>query len=64
MQDFSLPHSLQTGFGPTHLLIEWVLGAISPGVKREGREVDHSSSSTAEVKKGGAIPPRSFIFME
>jgi hypothetical protein len=31
--------------------IEWVLGAISPGVKRRWRESNHSPSTTAEVKK-------------
>jgi hypothetical protein len=23
--------------------IQWVLGALSPGIKRQGREADHSS---------------------
>jgi hypothetical protein len=32
-------------------------GAVSPGVKRSGREVDSSPSSSAEDKDGGAIPP-------
>jgi hypothetical protein len=31
--------------------IQWVPGALSPGVKRLGRETDHSSSVSAEVKK-------------
>jgi hypothetical protein len=30
--------------------IQWVPGAISPGVKRQGREADHSPPSSAEVK--------------
>jgi hypothetical protein len=30
-----------------------------PGVKRMGREADHSCSSSTEVKNGGAIPPLS-----
>jgi hypothetical protein len=30
--------------------IQWVLGAPSLGVKRPGREADHSSPSSAEVK--------------
>jgi hypothetical protein len=30
--------------------IQWVPGAISLGVKRPGREADHSASSSAEVK--------------
>jgi hypothetical protein len=30
--------------------------ALSPGVKRQVREADHSPPSRAEVKNGGAIP--------
>jgi hypothetical protein len=37
--------------------IQWVPGALSPKAKRQGREADHSSSSSAEVKNGGAMPP-------
>jgi hypothetical protein len=37
--------------------IQWVPTVISPGVKRPGREPDHSSISSAEVMNGGAIPP-------
>jgi hypothetical protein len=32
-------------------------GAVSPEVKRQGREADHSTASTADVKSGGTIPP-------
>jgi hypothetical protein len=42
---------------PTQPLIQWVQGALSPGVKRQGREADRSPPSSAEVKKGGATPP-------
>jgi hypothetical protein len=31
--------------------IQWVSGALSPGVKRLGREADHSPPGSAEVKK-------------
>jgi hypothetical protein len=31
--------------------IEWVPGALSPGVKRSGNEFDHSPPTSAEVKK-------------
>jgi hypothetical protein len=31
--------------------IQWVPGALSPGVKRPGREADHSFPSSAEVKE-------------
>jgi hypothetical protein len=36
--------------GPTQLPIEWVPGALSLGVKRPGREADHSHPSSAEDK--------------
>jgi hypothetical protein len=36
--------------------IQWVFGAISPGVKQPGHEADHSPLSSAEVKNGQAIP--------
>jgi hypothetical protein len=32
------------------------IGALSRRVKRPGRDSDHSPSSSAEVKNGGAIP--------
>jgi hypothetical protein len=35
----------------TQLPIQWVPGAISPGVKRLEREADHSPPASAEVKK-------------
>jgi hypothetical protein len=38
-------------WGPTQPPIQWVLGALSLGVKLPGREVDHSLPSTAEVKE-------------
>jgi hypothetical protein len=34
-----------------------VPGAVSPDIKRPGREAIHSPTSSAEVKNGGAIPP-------
>jgi hypothetical protein len=36
--------------GPTQPPIQWVSGALSLGVKRPGREADHSPPSSAEVK--------------
>jgi hypothetical protein len=42
--------------GPNQPPIQWVSGALSPGVKRMGREGDRSPPSSAEVKNGGAIP--------
>jgi hypothetical protein len=37
--------------GPTQTPIQWVPGALSLGVKRPGREADHSPPSSAEVKE-------------
>jgi hypothetical protein len=36
--------------GPIQPPIQWVLGALSLGVKRPGHETDHSPPSSAEVK--------------
>jgi hypothetical protein len=41
----------RTALGPTQPPIQWVLGALSPGIKRPGREADHSPPSSAEVKE-------------
>jgi hypothetical protein len=37
--------------------VQWVLGALSLGVKRPGHEADSSPPSSAEVKNGGTILP-------
>jgi hypothetical protein len=42
---FSSPPAL----GPTQPPSQWAPGALSLGVKRPGREADHSSPSSAEV---------------
>jgi hypothetical protein len=46
---FSSPPSPDWLWGPPNLL--WVPGALSPGVKRLGREADNSPPASAEVKK-------------
>jgi hypothetical protein len=43
--------------GPTQPPIQWIPGALSPGVKRQGHEADHSPPASAEVENGGAITP-------
>jgi hypothetical protein len=43
--------------GPTQPSIQREPGVIPLGVKRPGREAGHLPPSTAEFKKGGAIPP-------
>jgi hypothetical protein len=57
VQDFSLLYSVQTGSGASQPHIQWVPETLCLGVKRQGRETDHSTPSSAEVKNGGAIPP-------
>jgi hypothetical protein len=54
--NFSLHHCIQNGSGPTQP-IQWVPGALYLGVKRPGREADHSPPSSAEFKMSGAITP-------
>jgi hypothetical protein len=41
----------RTALGPTQPPIQWVLGALSLGTKRPGREADHSHPSSADVKE-------------
>jgi hypothetical protein len=36
--------------GPTHPRIQWVLGALTPAVKRQGCEVNHLPPSSDEGK--------------
>jgi hypothetical protein len=49
--NFSLHHRVQTGSADHPLpLIQYVPGALSVGIKRPGREADHSPPSSADVK--------------
>jgi hypothetical protein len=47
---FSLHHRVQNGSEAHQHPIQWVPGALSLGVKRPGREADHSPPPSAEVK--------------
>jgi hypothetical protein len=42
---------LFSSLGPTQPPIQCVQGALSLGVKRPGREADHSPPSSAEIKE-------------
>jgi hypothetical protein len=56
MRFFSTPQCPDRLWGsPSRLSNEY--RGLFPGIKRPGREVDHSSQSSAKVKKGGALPP-------
>jgi hypothetical protein len=49
--------AFRPALGPKQPPIQRVMGALSPEVKWPGREDDHSSLSSAEVKNGGVVPP-------
>jgi hypothetical protein len=52
-QEFSILQIVQNGseVHPTSYPMSTGGGSVSPGVKRPGREVDHSPQTSAEVKK-------------
>jgi hypothetical protein len=45
-----LPALRRSGCYECHTPMQWVPGALSPGIKRPGREADQSPPSSAEVK--------------
>jgi hypothetical protein len=48
---FLFTTAFRTALGPTQPPIQWIPGAFSLGVKRPGREADHSPPSSAEIKE-------------
>jgi hypothetical protein len=56
-RNLSLLHIIQSVSGSRPAFHQMETGGSFPGVKKQGREVDHSPPSNAEVKNGGAIPP-------
>jgi hypothetical protein len=51
VKNFLFSKSSRPALGSTQPPIQWVPGALSPEVKRPGREADHSPPSSAKVKK-------------
>jgi hypothetical protein len=51
VKNFLFSTASRPALGPTQPPIQWVPGALSPGVKRQEREADHSPPISAEVKK-------------
>jgi hypothetical protein len=51
VKNFLFSKSSRPALRSTQPPIQWVTGALSAGVKRPGREVDHSPPTSAEVKK-------------
>jgi hypothetical protein len=66
VKNFFLLHIVQTGCAPPRPQppIQWIPGALSSGVKRPGREAEHSSATSAEIKKMWiytSTPPYAFM---
>jgi hypothetical protein len=57
-RDFCHLLSIQTGSWAD---MQCVSGTLSPGVKRQGREADHSRPAIAEAEDDGAIPPLPYM---
>jgi hypothetical protein len=55
--DFSLLHSVHMAPGHTQPPIQWVLEALSPELRRVGREARYSPQSSAEFRNCGDIHP-------
>jgi hypothetical protein len=51
VKNFLFSTSSRPALGPTPPPIQWVPGALSREVKRQGREADHSPPTSTEVKK-------------
>jgi hypothetical protein len=51
VKNFLFSTASRPALGLTHPPIQWVPAALSPGVKRQGREADYSPPTSAEVKK-------------
>jgi len=50
--------------GSTHPPIQWVSGALSPGVKWSGRETDHSHVVPRLMMRGAIPPLLQYFFIE
>jgi hypothetical protein len=55
--DFSIHNSVQTDYEAHPTSYAMGTGGFFLGVKRQGREDDHSSPSNAEIKNGEANTP-------
>jgi hypothetical protein len=54
---FLLSVASTLALGSTEPHMQWVPEALSPGGKAAGRETNHLPPLSAEVRKGGTIPP-------
>jgi hypothetical protein len=51
VKNFLVSKLSRPALGPTQPPIQWVAGAVSPGVKWQGHKADHSPPASAKVKK-------------
>jgi hypothetical protein len=51
VKNFLYSTASRPALGSTQPPIQWVLGVLSQGIKRPGREADHSPPASAEAKK-------------
>jgi hypothetical protein len=64
VKNFLFSTSSRPALGSTQPRIQWEPGALSPGIKRPGRKTDHSTPTSAEVRKMWictSTPP--YVFM-
>jgi hypothetical protein len=61
MKNFHFCISSRPVLGPTPPSIQWVQGALSPGVKRQESEADHSPPTCAEVKITCSITSEQYL---
>jgi hypothetical protein len=62
--NFHFSMSSRPALGSTQPPIQWVPRALSPEIKRPGREADYSATANAEVKKTWiytSTPPYAFM---
>jgi hypothetical protein len=59
---FSIPQRPDWLRGPPSLLLQWLPRTTSQGVKRAGRDADHSPQRSAEVKNAETTPPLAHPF--
>jgi hypothetical protein len=50
LEIFILTTTSRPALEPTHPSVQWVLGVLSPEVKQQGHEADHSPTSSAKIK--------------
>jgi hypothetical protein len=64
VKNFLFYTSSKPALGSTQTPIQWILGALSPEVKRQGGEAGHSPPASVEVKKMWiytSTPPYAFM---